>query len=251
MAPARDDEPFRLLVEGVNDYAIYHARSAGLYPHLEHRRATSQAIQRRRSHRQHFSKFYTAEDGDAASRKRAQGRRARGPLRRRRLARAEGRHALLGQRRHHRAARPDGRAARLRQGHARSHRAPRRPRRRCGRARSGSACSSRASSDYAIFMLDPDGHVATWNAGARAHQGLHAPTRSSASTSRSSTRRRTSQPASRERELDDRRARRAASRKRAGACARTARGSGRTSSSPRVRDDRRARSSASPRSRAI
>ena len=27
--------------------------------------------------------------------------------------------------------------------------------------------------DYAIFMLDPHGHVLTWNAGAERHQGLH------------------------------------------------------------------------------
>ena len=38
-------------------------------------------------------------------------------------------------------------------------------------------------------MLDPDGRVASWNGGARAHQGLPAPTRSSASTSRVSIRR--------------------------------------------------------------
>ena len=29
--------------------------------------------------------------------------------------------------------------------------------------------------DYAIFMLDPEGRVATWNTGRRAHQGLRAP----------------------------------------------------------------------------
>ena len=30
-----------------------------------------------------------------------------------------------------------------------------------------------AVQDYAIFMLDPDGHIASWNAGAAAQQGLH------------------------------------------------------------------------------
>ena len=55
--------------------------------------------------------------------------------------------------------------------------------------------------DYAIFMLDPERHVATWNDGASAHQGIHAPTRSSDGTSRFSIRRKTIATASRAREL--------------------------------------------------
>ena len=45
----------------------------------------------------------------------------------------------------------------------------------------------------------PDGMVTSWNAGRRADQGLHRPTRSSASISRASTPRRTARPASRAR----------------------------------------------------
>ena len=41
----------------------------------------------------------------------------------------------------------------------------------CRRARSGSACWSRRVKDYAIFMLDPSGRVATWNAGAKRIKG--------------------------------------------------------------------------------
>ena len=49
--------------------------------------------------------------------------------------------------------------------------------------------------DYAIFLLDPTGHVATWNAGARLIKGYDRK-RSSASTSRSSTRPKTPPAAS-------------------------------------------------------
>ena len=41
--------------------------------------------------------------------------------------------------------------------------------------------------DYAIYMLDPEGHVTNWNAGAERIKG-YAPTRSSASISAASTR---------------------------------------------------------------
>ena len=41
--------------------------------------------------------------------------------------------------------------------------------------------------DYAIYMLDPDGHVPAGTLGAAAHQGLYAATRSSASISPAST----------------------------------------------------------------
>jgi hypothetical protein len=45
--------------------------------------------------------------------------------------------------------------------------------------------------DYVIFMLDADGRISTWNLGAQRIKGYEAG-RSSASTSRSSTRMRTS-----------------------------------------------------------
>ena len=62
--------------------------------------------------------------------------------------------------------------------------------------------------DYAIFMLDPDGHVATWNAGRASASRATRPTRSSASTSRSSIRPRTSRAGKPEHELEVARARR-------------------------------------------
>ncbi len=44
--------------------------------------------------------------------------------------------------------------------------------------------------DYAIFLLDANGFVASWNAGAQRFKGYEAP-KSSASTSPASTRKRT------------------------------------------------------------
>ena len=52
---------------------------------------------------EHFSRFYTPEDLDAGvPETRARDRARDRPLRSRRLARAQGRHALLGERRHRR-----------------------------------------------------------------------------------------------------------------------------------------------------
>ena len=48
------------------------------------------------------------------------------------------------------------------------------PKRGCGRARSTSASWSKGSRDYAIFLLDPQGHVASWNAGAERIKGYRA-----------------------------------------------------------------------------
>ena len=84
--------------------------------------------------------------------------------------------------------------------------------------------------DYAIFLLDPAGHVATWNAGADGSRAT-APKRSSASTSRSSTRPKDlarGKPQALEAPPAT-----GASRTKAGGCARTAAGSGPTSSSRR------------------
>jgi PAS domain S-box-containing protein len=101
--------------------------------------------------------------------------------------------------------------------------------------------------DYAIFVLDPAGTSGPGTRGPSASRATP-PTRSSAATSSSST---PSPPAlastprtsSRSRPAKD------ASRRKAGACARTARCSGPMSSSPRCATHR-ACSSASPRSRA-
>src|SRR5215204_5650259 len=82
--------------------------------------------------------------------------------------------------------------------------------------------------EYAIFMLGPDGRIVSWNEGAgRAYRATRR-RRPLASTSRSSTPRRTSNVASRGRSYVLRLSR-AASRKKVGAFARTARSSRPTS----------------------
>ena len=50
----------------------------------------------------------------------------------------------------------------------------RRGKRRCARARSASACLVEGVKDYAIYMLDPEGRVTSWNAGAERIKGYKA-----------------------------------------------------------------------------
>jgi len=89
-----------------------------------------------------------------------------------------------------------------------------------------------AVEEYAIFLLDPDGRVQTWNTGAaRASRGT-TPTRSSVSTCRRSTPTRTALRASRPTTWR-KRPKRGVSKTRDGACVPTDRGSGRTSLSRR------------------
>ena len=113
---------------------------------------------------QHFSRFYTETD-------RANGKPARalriaartGPLRRGRLARPQGRHLLLGQRRHR--SDPRGRQAhRLCQDHPRHHRAPRGPAQvRADAAAAGGIAKARRARPAdrrrgARFQQSPDDH---------------------------------------------------------------------------------------------
>ena len=97
---------------------------------------------------------------------------ARRPVRGRGLARAQGRHALLGPCRH----RSDPRRAT-----ASCSASPRSPAtsptgagrsRRCSKASSASGMLVQGVRDYAIYMLDTEGRVTNWNAGARGDQGL-------------------------------------------------------------------------------
>ncbi len=81
--------------------------------------------------------------------------------------------------------------------------------------------------DYAIYMLDAGGRVSTWNPGARRIKDTSRP-KSSASISRASTRRRIALPASRHGRWKPPRGT-GASRRKAGACGRMARASGRMS----------------------
>ena len=148
IADARvSDADFRLLVEAIADYAIFLLDPDGHVAHLERRRRAHQGLRApTRSSASTSRVFYPPEALGARLARSTSCEVARrdGPLRGRRLARAQGRHAVLGQRRHHRAARRRRRAARLRQGHARPHRAPAAEEELRAAARSASACWSRA-----------------------------------------------------------------------------------------------------------
>ncbi len=189
--PIDSEERFRLLVESVTDYAIFMLDPGG---HVATWNLGAERIKGYKADEiigKHFSIFYPPED-DRGGQDPARARDCdpRGPLRGGGLARPQGRLALLGQRHHHRATQSRRHAGRLREGHARPHRAPTRPRKRRERFR----LLVESVKDYAIFMLDPAG---TSRPGTRAPSASRAtrPTRSSASTSRSSIHRRTSRRA--------------------------------------------------------
>ena len=167
---------FKLAVQQVKDYAMFVLDPAGriMTWNLGAQRikgyAPEEIIGR------HFSVFYTP---DAVARgwpaEELRLATARGALRGRGLARAQGRLALLGERRDHGAARRRRQAARLLQDHARSHRAQA-PGRSAAPGEERFRLLVDGVDDYAIFMLDPDGVVTSWNAGAQRIKG-YAPRR--------------------------------------------------------------------------
>ena len=126
-------------------------------------------------------KRWLADCPSTSSKSRPKTRQLRG----RRLARSQGRLAVLGQRRHHRAARSGRRAVGLCQGHARPDAAAQPRRGICGRAKSGSACWSKACATTRSSCSTPT-DVLRRGTSARSASRATRPTRSSASTSRCS-----------------------------------------------------------------
>ena len=124
---ARSEERFRLLVQSVTDYAIYMLDPNGMVDQLERRRrSASRAMPPTRSSASiSRASTPTRTARPACPRARCETAAARGPVRGRGLARAQGRHALLGQRRHRSDPRRRRQADRLRQDHARPDRAAR------------------------------------------------------------------------------------------------------------------------------
>ena len=219
-----DEHRFRLLVDSVIDYAIFMLDPDGTVLTWNAGAERLKGYTRRGDHRPAVLGLLSAR-GDRARAGRSTSCEVAaddGPLRGRRLAGAQGRHALLGERRHHRAARPDGELDRLRQGHARPDR-ERRRRRRLRQSEERFRLLVESVQDYAIFMLDPradprpgtaapsaiKGYAASEIIGQHFSDVLHRPRTSS--QGKPAGRARTSRRAT------------AASRARAGACARTAR----------------------------
>ena len=108
-ATERSEERFRLLVDAVKDYAIFMLDRGGTVAHLERGRQRIKGYEADEIIGQHFSLFYTQDAVEQRHPERELEIAARrGPLRGGGLARPQGRHALLGQRRHHRALRRRG-----------------------------------------------------------------------------------------------------------------------------------------------
>ena len=226
---------FRLLVEGVIDYAIYMLDPSGHHHQLERRRRADQGLYGRRDHRPAFlALLHARRIAPPACRPASlETAAARGQLRGRRLARAQGRQPLLGLGASSTPIRDESGEL---LGFAKITRDITERRAAAGgaareRARS-SACWCSGVTDYAIYMLDPNGIVTNWNAGGERIKGYAADEIVGQHFSRFYTEqdRAAGLPA---RALADRRARKDASRRRAGACARTAACSGRASSSIR------------------
>ena len=168
-----DESAFRLLVEGVRDYAIYMLDPAG-----RRDRAGTAAPSASRATRPTRSSAAISRASTARRTAPPACRRARSTPRWRE-GRFEGEGwrvrkdgtPLLGACRH----RSDPRCRRACCSASPRSRATSpsgaRPRRRCAAARSSSACWCRASPTTRIYMLDPEGRVATWNAGAQRIKG--------------------------------------------------------------------------------
>ena len=222
-----------------------HARPRRAGAHLERRRAADQGLRGRRHHRPAF--FALLHAGGPCARlaglRTARGARYR-PFRGRRLARAQGRHALLGERRDQPVARSGRQADRLREAHPRPDAAPPGRRAPARRARSGSACWSSRSRIMRSSCSTP---TAASRAGTRRRARSRAipPHEIIGQHFSAFYRRKTTRPASPRANWRSRPAS-AASRTKAGACARTARCSGQTSSSPPC-TIRAARCAVSPR----
>ena len=116
---------FRLLVEAVKDYAIFMLDPSGRVVTWNAGAERIKGYEAARDPRPPFLGVLRRRGGPLRQvRARAGGGRARGPVRGRGLARPQGRHEVLGERGHHRAAHRERRAGRLRQGDPRSDRAP-------------------------------------------------------------------------------------------------------------------------------
>ena len=175
------EEHFGELVAGVHDYAVFLLDADG---NVLTWNAGAERIKGYRADEiigQHFSRFYPSDTVSSGW-----------PAHELQVAAAMGRFEdqgwrmrkdgtrFLGQRRHHRLARPVRECPGVPQDHAR-HDRPETSRGEIPPERGAFPPARRGVKDYAIFMLDPQGRVATWNAGAASDSRATARRRSSAS----------------------------------------------------------------------
>ena len=125
-AARRDGRSLRLLVDAVQDYAIFMLDPDGHVTSWNRRSRAEQGLDGRGDHRPALPRLLpTGEAGRAAPRARARGRAARGPLRGGGVADPQGRIAVLGARDDHGGPGPGRPAGRIREGDPGQHRAPR------------------------------------------------------------------------------------------------------------------------------
>ena len=159
----RSEERFRLLIDSVEDYAIFMLDPQGRVATWNVAAERINGYPSSEIIGQHFSVFRLPEEAAAGRCERgAGGRDANRPVRRRGLARPQGRHAILGERHHHGHPRQDRRAAGVRQGDPRPDRAaPPGRRAAAARPRRGSAADpGRVPVDRVARAEDPADLVA-------------------------------------------------------------------------------------------
>ncbi len=175
------DVSFRTLVDNIKDYAIFMVDRGGYIQtwntgaELINGYLASEIIG------QHIGVFYTPGRSGARPHERSAGQppTATGPRRRRRVAGAQGRLALLGRGQHHRAARSAGRALRLREDHARPDRPPQGRARAAATRRRAAAQRGALSSDHrrgrglCHLHARPAGARGDLEQRGRAAQGVH------------------------------------------------------------------------------
>ena len=164
---------YRLLVEAITDYAIYMLDPDGPVTSWNAGASASRAMRPSEIIGQHFSRFYTEEDRASG----AAGAGACEPRPERASSRVEGwrvrkdgarfwAHVVIDPIRYPpaswsgspRSPRPD--------------RAQSKPKKRLRRSEEQFRLLVQGVTDYAIYMLNPDGRVASWNAGAQRIKGL-------------------------------------------------------------------------------
>ena len=223
---ASDDRRYQRLVDAITDYAIYMLDPGRDRDQLERRaRERFKGYAADEIIGQHFSRFYTHEDRAAGAAAARAGTAADG-----RQFEAEGWRVrkdgtpLLGPRGH----RSDPRSQTaelvgLRQDHPRPDRAQGKAEEALRRSEEQFRLLVQGVTDYAIYHARPAKAASPTGTPAPSASRATRRTRSSASISRASTPKRIAPPACRPAGAGDRRRAKAASRARAGACARTAR----------------------------
>jgi PAS domain S-box-containing protein len=216
---------YRILVEGITDYAIYMLDEAGLVTSWNRGAERFKGYSEGEIIGQHFSRFYTEEDRaidlpqTALPTAREEGRFEQEGWRVRKDGSRFWAHVVIDPIRD-----SEGNLV----GYAKITRDLSERRKTgcsCARVRNNSGSSFRALPTTALYMLDLDGRVSSWNAGAERIKG-YTRDETSATTSHVSIPRRSGRPGSPARACNRGRLR-AVGRQKAGACARTAAAFGR------------------------